>query len=134
MLPLFIRAWHTFHMHMDQIRHLVQEVLANPVVHGVLIGSGIFGAVRNIGIVLKACGQFLFLIRETVLALWGLVAIIRSPDRLVEGLVSSWLAGGRTLLPQRRQLLEPLMPFVACLFIFAGTAYLICCSCGRTRA
>jgi hypothetical protein len=122
-------------MHLHQIWLVVKEALANPVVHGILIGSGIFGAVRNICIVLRVCRKFLSFTKEMVLALFGVVAIIRSPERLVERLVPSWLAAdGRTFLPQPRQLLEPLLPYIAGLFILAGTACLVCCSCGRTSA
>ncbi|SRR6266849_4913055 len=79
----FVQAWHTFPkpMHMQQIWHVVKEILANPFVQGILLVSGIIGAVKNGWMVFKACQKFLSFIKETALGLLGLVLIIRSPQR-----------------------------------------------------
>ena len=119
-------------MHLHQIWLVVKEVLTIPIVRGILIGSSVIGDVRNICVVLKVCRTFLSFAKEMVLALFGVVAIIRSPERFVERLLSLWIASDeRIFLQQPRQLLEPLLPY-ACLFILAGTACLVC-SWGRTR-
>jgi hypothetical protein len=69
---------------MQQIWHVVQGILANPVVRGIIGVSSIMGAFRNGRIVLKYCGRVLSFTKELALDLLALVAIVRSPQKLVE--------------------------------------------------